>query len=146
MAIACDICEKLATNPDYTLSEPEANREILKTLCNLIETTGGISGTGPTPEVVPISLFTVPFGSVPTPAYAAPATYNNTGTLRSLTIYNALDVDIVVSFNGIVDHMVIPGNGERTLSFKQNGTQLTGDVWVKAPVAPASGNVYFSGY
>jgi hypothetical protein len=125
---ACDICDELANNPDYTVDLPTALREIIKLLC------GSRAGT-------PVEQTTVAFGAVPQPAYAVPATLDNGDTpLHSVTILNTTNKDIFVSSDGVTDNYVVPAGLERT--FGVGGTEL----WIRAASAPGSGSVYISGY
>jgi hypothetical protein len=71
---------------------------------------------------------------------------------RVLFISNTTDADMIISFDGVNDHMVIPttqnasidisANGLQGQQFVRQGTQF----WVKQVSAPTKGSVYVAGF
>lgn len=101
--------------------------------------------------VVPEPLRSLAFGSIGMSYVPVGSIFGD--PIRLMKIINTMNVDIIVSYDGITDHDYVPAGGFTLYDFSSNNLNNVGwflksdtQIYVKVTSAPASGGVFLVAY
>lgn len=131
----CDICETLVENPDFTISTPEALREIIKLLCAASATLSEIS------DPTPLPITTVTFGAIGTSYPGSGQIDVSPDYYRSVTVANSTNEPVLMSVDGNLTILTVAPGTTATIAVLR-----ASQLFFRSVVAPTSGNVRVTGY
>lgn len=145
--MALDDCTPCDCDPaQFSRTVENYRAAVVRILCQIF---GALTGDADqTPDADFDALVSHAFGVVPA-AFAAVGLVGAGQSLRQMVVYNNLDTDVELSFDGGVTYeSKVVAKSYRVYAFEDNGVKLSDDPWYRyaaATGAPTEGTVEFEG-